>query len=257
MADSRSAGGRDTGLVLFEREAHGIRPTAAAHRLVDLSGRALAPLDDLDQQVREPATGVTGRLRLGSFPTASDRLTRHPLLREDLVLLRSADSRLGASLPQLAEARWITGAEGTAEALSLVRLCAAAGFDAEVAFRSNAYDVARELVSTGLGVAGVPALGHAPSEAIRATRLTQRHGRVGGRSAGRVPGAGAGRRRGRPARRRAPQGPGTGVGRHGGGEWPRRPKAPPAPGPRRRQDGPRPPGHRPSRRCPPRGEQGR
>jgi DNA-binding transcriptional LysR family regulator len=49
---------RDTGLVLFEREAHGIRPTAAAHRLADLSGRALAALDDLDQQVRELATGV-------------------------------------------------------------------------------------------------------------------------------------------------------------------------------------------------------
>ncbi|WP_063731541.1 LysR family transcriptional regulator [Streptomyces sp. RTd22] len=220
---------KETGLVLFEREAHGIRPTAAAHRLVDLSGRALAALDDLDQQVRELATGVTGRLRLGSFPTASvrlvpaalsalaethprariqleegepedlvalltsgdldialvyeyglsprqwpDGLARHPLLREDLVLLRAADSHLGASLPQLAEARWITSGEGTAGARSLVRLCAAAGFDAEVAFRSNNYDVVRELVSTGLGVAVVPALGHAPSGAIQATRVAQR-----------------------------------------------------------------------------------
>jgi DNA-binding transcriptional LysR family regulator len=220
---------KETGLVLFEREAHGIRPTAAAHRLVDLSTQALTALDDLDYQVQELATGATGRLRLGSFPTASvrlvppalsalveihprariqleegepeeliamlgsgdldvalvyeyglspqqwpDGLTRHRLLREDLILLRARDSGLGAGLSHLAGARWITSREGTAGALSLARLCASAGFDATVAFRSNNYDVVRELVSAGLGVAIVPALGHAPSEAIDATRLTQR-----------------------------------------------------------------------------------
>lgn len=65
---------KETGLVLFEREAHGIRPTAAAHRLVDLSTHVLAAMDDLDHQVQELATGATGRLRLGSFPTADVRL---------------------------------------------------------------------------------------------------------------------------------------------------------------------------------------
>ncbi|MFB6672084.1 LysR family transcriptional regulator [Streptomyces sp. NPDC056390] len=220
---------KETGLVLFEREAHGIRPTAAAHRLVDLSAHVLAVMDDLDHHVQELATGVTGRLRLGSFPTAGvrlvpfalsavvethprariqleegepeelvsalgtgdldvalvyeyglsprqwpDGLARHPLLREDLVLLRARDSGLSAQLPGLSRARWITSREGTAGAQSLVRLCAAAGFDAAVAFRSNNYGVVRELVSAGLGVAVVPALGHVPSERIEATRLTQR-----------------------------------------------------------------------------------
>ncbi|QOV40801.1 LysR family transcriptional regulator [Streptomyces ferrugineus] len=220
---------KETGLVLFEREAHGIRPTAAAHRLVDLSTRVLAAMDDLDHQVRELATGATGRLRLGSFPTASvrlvppalsalvethprariqleegepeelvdllgsgdldialvyeyglsprqwpDGLTRHRLLHEDLVLLRPWGSGPCAGLSQLAEARWITSREGTAGARSLIRLCAAAGFDAEVAFRSNNYNVVRELVSARLGVAVVPALGHVPSEEIEAVRLTQR-----------------------------------------------------------------------------------
>ncbi|MFP1625264.1 LysR family transcriptional regulator [Streptomyces sp. 5K101] len=226
---------KDTGLALFEREAHGIRPTAAAHRLVDLSARVLAAMDDLDQHVRELATGATGRLRLGSFPTAGvrlvpstlsavaeshpraqiqleegepdellaalgsgdldvalvyeyglsprqwpDGLTRHDLLREDLVLLRARGSGLSAKLPHLSRARWITSREGTAGAQSFVRLCAAAGFDAAVAFRSNNYDVVRELVSAGLGVAVVPALGYAPSEAVEASRLTQRsaHRRV-------------------------------------------------------------------------------
>ncbi|MFK4189632.1 LysR substrate-binding domain-containing protein [Streptomyces sparsogenes] len=221
---------KETGLALFEREAHGIRATAAAHRLVDLGTPVLAALDDLDHQVRELATGATGRLRLGSFPTAGvrlvppalsalaktrpraqiqleegepdelvaalndgdldvalvyeyglsprqwpDNLTCHHLAREDLVLLRARDSGLSARLAGLSQARWITSREGTAGALTLVRLCAAAGFEATVAFRSNNYDVVRELVSAGLGVAVVPALGHSPGEAVEATRLTQ-HG---------------------------------------------------------------------------------
>ncbi|MFF3768093.1 LysR substrate-binding domain-containing protein [Streptomyces sp. NPDC001922] len=220
---------KETGLVLFEREAHGIRATTAARRLVDSSARVLAALDDLDHHVRELATGTVGRLRLGSFPTASvrlvpaaltafaashpraeilleegepdellgpladgdldvalvyeyglsprqwpDGLTARPLLREDLLLLRPRDSGLGADLPELSGARWVTSREGTAGALSLTRLCAAAGFTADVGFRSNNYDVVRELVSAGFGVAVVPALGHLDDERILATRLTRR-----------------------------------------------------------------------------------
>ncbi|MGI5193040.1 LysR family transcriptional regulator [Streptomyces sp. CA-288835] len=224
---------KETGLVLFEREAHGIRATAAAHRLVDLSVPVLAAMDDLGHQVHELTTGATGRLRLGSFPTASVRLVpaalsalttthpraqiqleegepdqlvdalndgdldvalvyeyglcprqwldgmaRHHLVREDLVLLRPRGSGLSSRLARLSRTRWITSREGTAGALSLTRLCAAAGFEAAVAFRSNNYDVVRELVSTGLGVAIVPGLGHSPGdpsgETVEATRLAQR-----------------------------------------------------------------------------------
>lgn len=217
-----------TGLVLFEREAHGVRATTAAHRLVELSHKVLAGLDEFDQQVRALATGVAGRIRLGSFPTASVRLvprtlsafaeqvpeaeitlregepdelveslldgdldvalvyeyglcpqqwppalTAHPLAREDLLLLRVPDGTRALGLRQLAGRRWITSREGTAGALALTRLCAAAGFTPEIAYRSNNYDVVRELIVATGGVAVVPALGHAPDERIKVTRLPQ------------------------------------------------------------------------------------
>lgn len=217
---------KDTGLVLFEREAHGVRMTAAAHQLVELSRQVLAGIDELENQVRQLAAGASGRIRLGGFPTGNvglvtrvlpaftaDRpgvdvkleegepddlldalvegdldiafvyeyglcprrwpreLTTRPLLREDLLLLRRAGSGLPAELSRLDDQSWITSAEGSSGATSLTRLCAAAGYAPRVHFRSNNYDVVRELVVAIGGVAVVPALGHREDSRIEATRL--------------------------------------------------------------------------------------
>lgn len=61
-----------TRLQLFERDAHSIRPTAAAVLLSDRSADTLAALDSLETDVTGIAEGQIGRLRLGSFPTASE-----------------------------------------------------------------------------------------------------------------------------------------------------------------------------------------
>lgn len=61
-------------LPLFERGAHSVRPTPAAEFLVRRARDALAALDALDDDVRGIESGKLGRLRLGSFPTASERL---------------------------------------------------------------------------------------------------------------------------------------------------------------------------------------
>lgn len=217
---------KDTGLALFEREAHGVRMTAAAHRLVELSREVLAGVEELEHQVRQLATGASGRVRLGSFPTGNvgvvprvlsefrtDRpnvevwleegepdslvaalvegeldvallyeyalcprrwpedVTTEPLLTEDLLLLRPGGSDVPGDLSRLADQPWITSAEGTAGATSLTRLCATAGYSPRVLFRSNNYDVVRELVATTGGVAVVPALGHREDDRITVTRL--------------------------------------------------------------------------------------
>ncbi|WP_214415768.1 LysR family transcriptional regulator [Sphaerisporangium fuscum] len=59
---------------LFERGAHTIRPTPAARYLVSRAADVLSALEALEEDVRGMSEGSIGRLRLGSFPTASQRL---------------------------------------------------------------------------------------------------------------------------------------------------------------------------------------
>ena len=65
---------RAAGLPLFEREAHGIRPTPAAAWLRGRGQEVLAALGALQDDLRGLADGVTGTVRLGSFPTAGEHL---------------------------------------------------------------------------------------------------------------------------------------------------------------------------------------
>lgn len=59
---------------LFERDANGIRPTAFADYIVERSRRSLDALESLEFDLELYRAGRLGRLRLGSFPTASERL---------------------------------------------------------------------------------------------------------------------------------------------------------------------------------------
>lgn len=56
---------------LFERGARSIRPTAAAEILTSRSVEILSMLRNLEEEARALAQGRLGRLRVGSFPTAS------------------------------------------------------------------------------------------------------------------------------------------------------------------------------------------
>jgi DNA-binding transcriptional LysR family regulator len=74
VSQQMSALERETRLHLFERGARSVEPTRAALSLAERSGEALAVLDSLTDDVRALAGGRLGTLRLGSFPTASQRL---------------------------------------------------------------------------------------------------------------------------------------------------------------------------------------
>src|SRR6185437_11655028 len=96
---------RATGLVLFERSPHSVRPTEHARLLADRAGELLALWDGLDREVDAIARGELGRLRIGSFPTASARLL--PAALAELVAARPAadievdEGELDALLPRL------------------------------------------------------------------------------------------------------------------------------------------------------------
>ncbi|WP_344879216.1 LysR family transcriptional regulator [Allokutzneria multivorans] len=103
-----------------------------------------------------------------------DELTATALLEESLVVLlpssHTAAQGARVRLESLREATWIASRDGSAGSTCLLRLCAAHGFVPRIAHRSNDYDVVQGLVSAGVGVALVPALGHQPSEGLRALR---------------------------------------------------------------------------------------
>lgn len=80
---------------LFDREPHSVRPNPAAEFLAARSHEALAALSVLEDDVRAMAEGTIGRLRLGSFPTASEQL-----LPRALPVLISQDSRLEIHLDE-------------------------------------------------------------------------------------------------------------------------------------------------------------
>ncbi|WP_188189871.1 LysR family transcriptional regulator [Nonomuraea sp. SYSU D8015] len=216
---------------LFERGAQTITPTPAARYLVSRAYDVLAALDALEEDVRGMSEGTIGRLRLGSFPTASQRLLpialasyagTHPsvetvldegepdelipllrageldlalvyrydpvprawprdlqeigLLEEELLLLLPGGHSLAAAetvaLDDLKQETWVSTREGTAGASCLRRLCAPAGYEPRVDYRSNDYGVIRGLVRSGLGVALVPALAHVPSQGVVTARLS-------------------------------------------------------------------------------------
>lgn len=221
---------RQLGLVLFERQPHGVRSTDAAEYIARRVPHALGALQELQDDIDHLSTGRRGRLRLGSFPTASERLlpaalsrftqtrpevevsldegepaellplveareldaalvydydvlprrTSRPgqsleILSEQLFVAMPPDHhRAGApsvTIDELDEDVWVATREGTAAAAVLRRLCAAAGFEPKVSFRSNDYDVVHELVRAGLGLALVPALGYSSADGLAAVPL--------------------------------------------------------------------------------------
>ena len=81
VSQQMSALEADSGLLLFEREAHGVRPTAEAQLLSERAIETLGAFATLQDAVREMAAGTRGRLGLGSFPTASEVLIPRALAR--------------------------------------------------------------------------------------------------------------------------------------------------------------------------------
>src|SRR5919108_276825 len=71
-------------------------------------------------------------------------------------------------LRDLAGDTWIASKESPL----LHRMCTSAGFEPRIAHRTDDFDVMHEFVRHGLGIALVPALGHAPADGIVSVSLS-------------------------------------------------------------------------------------
>jgi len=94
-----SAFERAVGVTLFEREAHSIRPAAAALLIADRGGELLAALDGFEHEVKAMVQGLRGRLRIGTFPTASSRIVPKALAKLSADL-PDAEIRLDEAEPE-------------------------------------------------------------------------------------------------------------------------------------------------------------
>ncbi|WP_236794793.1 LysR family transcriptional regulator [Amycolatopsis sp. GM8] len=95
VSQQMSALERQLKVTLFERDAHSVRPTPAAVEIVNRSAGALGALQGLADDIERITTGRLGRLRIGSFPTASEQL-----LPAGLTRLRRVSPRLDVHLDE-------------------------------------------------------------------------------------------------------------------------------------------------------------
>ena len=74
VSQQMSALERETGVRLFEHVGRGIRPTDAAMLLCEHATRVLASIQDAEGALAALASGHSGRIRVGAFPTAGSSL---------------------------------------------------------------------------------------------------------------------------------------------------------------------------------------
>jgi DNA-binding transcriptional LysR family regulator len=98
---------RDLGVALFERTPRGLRLTDSAHALIAHCEAVFERLAEAQTELEAIAGGVGGRLRLGSFPTATVAFTARAIERfrrlHPGVELRFADGEPYESVARLKE----------------------------------------------------------------------------------------------------------------------------------------------------------
>lgn len=102
-------------------------------------------------------------------------LVLQPIIDEELVIISAAQTagKTGnkAPLEDFAHENWITNEAGSAGAENFLEMCQLAGFEPNIGFHSNDFDVIRGLVKETIGVALVPALALGTDRGIAFHRL--------------------------------------------------------------------------------------
>ena len=92
---------RETGVRLFEHVGRGVRPTDAALLLCEHTTRVFASIQNAEDALSALASGHSGRIRIGAFPTAGSSLVPtalaafqavHPSVALDLVVVEGDEA---------------------------------------------------------------------------------------------------------------------------------------------------------------------
>jgi DNA-binding transcriptional LysR family regulator len=182
----------ETGTTLVIRDRRGVRPTAAGATLVEHAESIFAQVE-LAEASLDAVLGVRGgRLRVASFPSAGATLMplavaafrqRHlallfefpgvrerpgtglrsvTLLEDPMDVALPAEHPLAAkralTLADLRGEQWVQTSAESPCARHVVRSCLGAGFEPNVSFESDDYEIVQGLVAAGVGVALIPRL---------------------------------------------------------------------------------------------------
>lgn len=102
-------------------------------------------------------------------------LVLQPIIDEELVIISAAQTvgKTGNKVPleDFAHENWVTNEAGSAGAENFVEMCQLDGFEPNIGFHSNDFDVVRGLVKETIGVALVPALALGTDRGIAFHRL--------------------------------------------------------------------------------------
>ncbi|MBT8163663.1 MULTISPECIES: LysR family transcriptional regulator [Arthrobacter] len=136
---------------------------AMRYATADISVEDISLQKGLATSVLEGLTDLGIIYEYGRVPIPRlEGLVLQPILDEELVVISAAHSagKTGDKVPleEFAQENWITNEVGSAGAENFIQMCEQAGFEPNIGFHSNDFDVIRGLVKETIGVALVPAL---------------------------------------------------------------------------------------------------
>src|SRR5918994_1637227 len=149
---------RETGTILVQRSARGVRLTEAGEALVRDADAVLARLAEAEAEL-EAIAGLRGcRLRMAAFGSAGATLM--PLAIADF-RAKHPGIELTISLgePDLSDEAWIGGPQDCECNQLIYGACSAAGYDPRIAFETDDYAAVQGFVAAGVGVSLIAELG--------------------------------------------------------------------------------------------------
>src|SRR5918993_48177 len=154
---------RETGTILVQRSARGVRLTEAGEALVRHADAVLARLAEAEAEPQLKSGELDLVLGFGSRFELEDGIERQFLLEDPMLLVLPKDHALAEKrnlrLADLADEAWIGGPQDCECNRLIYGACSGAGYDPRIAFETDHYAAVQGFVAAGVGVSLIAELG--------------------------------------------------------------------------------------------------